>query len=198
MAPSLQHRTPASGARLPNPSRFSPPTPQQRWSLLPAPRCRSSPSPIRRSPVRRGPERGKGQPEQFDRTAGANGSRPRRRRRQARSCGSCVVKVLQFPPIALGDRLIVHRPRWSASRPNPVCSIGTGSNELSYPPFEPNAAHLFFQLVSRRYERGSMMITSNRSLGDPVVANTVSSSPSAATATACAKKTPTNPEDVNP
>ena len=35
-------------------------------------------------------------------------------------------------------------------------------DELGYLPFEPNAAHLFFQLVSRRYERGSMLITSNR------------------------------------
>jgi DNA replication protein DnaC len=53
-------------------------------------------------------------------------------------------------------------------------------DELGYLPFEPNAAHLFFQLVSRRYERGSMLITSNRSvgdwgavLGDPVVATAV-------------------------
>jgi DNA replication protein DnaC len=50
-------------------------------------------------------------------------------------------------------------------------------DELGYLPFEPNAAHLFFQLVSRRYERGSLLITSNRSVGewgtvfsDPVVA----------------------------
>ena len=33
-------------------------------------------------------------------------------------------------------------------------------------PFEAHAAHLFFQLVSRRYERGSMLITSNRSVGE--------------------------------
>ena len=39
-------------------------------------------------------------------------------------------------------------------------------DELGYLPFEPSAAHLFFQLVSRRYERGSMLITSNRSIGD--------------------------------
>ena len=39
-------------------------------------------------------------------------------------------------------------------------------DELGYLPFEPNAAHLFFQLVSRRYERGSLMITSNRSVGE--------------------------------
>jgi DNA replication protein DnaC len=53
-------------------------------------------------------------------------------------------------------------------------------DELGYLPFEPDAAHLFFQLVSRRYERGSLMITSNRSVGDwgtvfgdPVVATAI-------------------------
>jgi DNA replication protein DnaC len=53
-------------------------------------------------------------------------------------------------------------------------------DELGYLPFEPNAAHLFFQLVSRRYERGSMLITSNRSVCewgtvfvDPVVATAI-------------------------
>jgi DNA replication protein DnaC len=30
---------------------------------------------------------------------------------------------------------------------------------LGYLPFAPNAAHLFFQLVSRRYERGAMLVT---------------------------------------
>ena len=62
-------------------------------------------------------------------------------------------------------------------------------DELGYLPFEPNAAHLFFQLVSRRYERGSMLITSNRSVAewgtvfaDPVVA-TRSSTGSCITAT---------------
>ncbi len=39
-------------------------------------------------------------------------------------------------------------------------------DELGYLPFDPNAAHLFFQLVSRRYERGAMLITSNRSVGE--------------------------------
>jgi DNA replication protein DnaC len=33
-------------------------------------------------------------------------------------------------------------------------------DELGYLPFEPDAAHLLFQLVSRRYERGAIMITS--------------------------------------
>jgi DNA replication protein DnaC len=34
-------------------------------------------------------------------------------------------------------------------------------DELGYLPFEPNAPHLFFPLVSRRYERGSLLVTSN-------------------------------------
>jgi len=53
-------------------------------------------------------------------------------------------------------------------------------DELGYLPFEPEAAHLFFQLVSRRYEKGAMLITSNRSVGDwgqvfgdPVVATAI-------------------------
>lgn len=53
-------------------------------------------------------------------------------------------------------------------------------DELGYLPFEANAAHLFFQLVSRRYERGSMLVTSNRSVaewgtvfGDVVVATAI-------------------------
>jgi hypothetical protein len=39
-------------------------------------------------------------------------------------------------------------------------------DELGYLPFEPDVAHWFFQLVSRRYERGSMLITSNRAVGE--------------------------------
>ncbi|MHC1950406.1 ATP-binding protein [Bradyrhizobium sp. UFLA06-06] len=39
-------------------------------------------------------------------------------------------------------------------------------DELGYLPFEPNAAHLFLQLVSRRYERGAILLTSNRSIGE--------------------------------
>ncbi|HOX18932.1 MAG TPA: IS21-like element helper ATPase IstB [Spirochaetales bacterium] len=50
-------------------------------------------------------------------------------------------------------------------------------DELGYLPLEKNAANLFFQLVSRRYERAATMITTNRSVnewgevfGDSVVA----------------------------
>ena len=39
-------------------------------------------------------------------------------------------------------------------------------DELGYLPFDPKAAHLFFQLVSKRYEKGSILITSNRSVGE--------------------------------
>ena len=35
-------------------------------------------------------------------------------------------------------------------------------DELGYLPFEKRCAHLFFQLVARRYERGSMLITTNQ------------------------------------
>ena len=35
-------------------------------------------------------------------------------------------------------------------------------DELGYLPFERRSAHLFFQLVSKRYERGSMLITTNQ------------------------------------
>lgn len=50
-------------------------------------------------------------------------------------------------------------------------------DELGYLPLEKNAANLFFQLISRRYERAATMITTNRSVnewgevfGDTVVA----------------------------
>ena len=53
-------------------------------------------------------------------------------------------------------------------------------DEFGYLPFEPAAAHLLFQLVSRRYERGSVLVTSNRAVGewgavfgDPVVATAI-------------------------
>ena len=35
-------------------------------------------------------------------------------------------------------------------------------DELGYLPFEKRSAHLFFQLVARRYERGSMLVTTNQ------------------------------------
>ena len=53
-------------------------------------------------------------------------------------------------------------------------------DEIGYLPIDRQGASLFFQLVSRRYERGSIIITSNQSLGawgevfgDPVVASAI-------------------------
>jgi DNA replication protein DnaC len=53
-------------------------------------------------------------------------------------------------------------------------------DELGYLPFEREVSHLFFQLVAKRYERGSMMLTSNRAVsewgdvfGDPVLATAI-------------------------
>jgi DNA replication protein DnaC len=53
-------------------------------------------------------------------------------------------------------------------------------DELGYLPLEKNTAHLFFQLVSRRYERGSMLITTNQTItqwghvfGDEMIAAAV-------------------------
>ena len=53
-------------------------------------------------------------------------------------------------------------------------------DELGYLPFEKDAAPLFFQLISRRYERGSTLVTSNRNVtewgtvfGDSVVATAI-------------------------
>jgi DNA replication protein DnaC len=50
-------------------------------------------------------------------------------------------------------------------------------DEVGYIPFEPEAANLFFQLVSSRYERASLIVTSNKPfvrwgevVGDVVVA----------------------------
>jgi DNA replication protein DnaC len=50
-------------------------------------------------------------------------------------------------------------------------------DEIGYLPLDRAAANLFFQLVSQRYERGSIILTSNKSygdwasfLGDPVLA----------------------------
>mgnify|MGYP003349215854 FL=1 len=50
-------------------------------------------------------------------------------------------------------------------------------DELGYLPFERRSAHLFFQLIARRYEKGSTLITTNQAVihwgtvfGDEVIA----------------------------
>jgi len=39
-------------------------------------------------------------------------------------------------------------------------------DEMGYLPFDSEEAHCFFQLVSRRYEKSSMIFTSNKSYGE--------------------------------
>jgi DNA replication protein DnaC len=39
-------------------------------------------------------------------------------------------------------------------------------DEVGYLPFEKRAAHLFFQLVAKRYEKGSMLLTGNRPVSE--------------------------------
>jgi DNA replication protein DnaC len=39
-------------------------------------------------------------------------------------------------------------------------------DELGYLPFDNLGAHCFFQLISRRYEKGSIIFTSNKSYGE--------------------------------
>lgn len=39
-------------------------------------------------------------------------------------------------------------------------------DELGYLPFERRSAHLFFQLVNRRYEKGSLLVTTNQRVSD--------------------------------
>jgi DNA replication protein DnaC len=53
-------------------------------------------------------------------------------------------------------------------------------DEIGYIPIERQGANLFFQLVSRRYEKGAMVLTSNQSFtkwgevfGDPVIATAI-------------------------
>ncbi|HOI74683.1 MAG TPA: IS21-like element helper ATPase IstB [Syntrophales bacterium] len=53
-------------------------------------------------------------------------------------------------------------------------------DEIGYIPIDRHGAHLFFQLISRRYEKGALILTSNRSFsqwneifGDSVIATAI-------------------------
>jgi DNA replication protein DnaC len=53
-------------------------------------------------------------------------------------------------------------------------------DEIGYIPIDRHGAHLFFQLISRRYERGAIILTANQSFGqwakvfgDPIVATAI-------------------------
>src|SRR5262249_58937114 len=53
-------------------------------------------------------------------------------------------------------------------------------DEMGYIPIDRHGAHLFFQLISRRDERGAIILTANQSFGqwaevcgDPIVATAI-------------------------
>jgi DNA replication protein DnaC len=53
-------------------------------------------------------------------------------------------------------------------------------DEIGYIPIDQHGAHLFFQLISRRYERGAIVLTSNQSFGqwgevfgNPIIATAI-------------------------
>ena len=50
-------------------------------------------------------------------------------------------------------------------------------DEVGYIPFEPEAANLFFQLVAARYERASLIVTSNKPFGRWARCSAMKSSP---------------------
>jgi DNA replication protein DnaC len=50
-------------------------------------------------------------------------------------------------------------------------------DEVGYIPFEAEAANLFFQLVSSRYERASLFVTSTRSSAAGARSSAMTSSP---------------------
>jgi DNA replication protein DnaC len=54
-----------------------------------------------------------------------------------------------------------YKPNWPGWSVTHYWSV----DEVGYIPFEPEAANLFFQLVSSRYERASLIVTSNKPFG---------------------------------
>jgi len=56
----------------------------------------------------------------------------------------------------------VRRAGMGKSTPKRVHGVPSPTQHI---PFEPEAANLFFQLVSSRYERASLIVTSNKPFG---------------------------------
>jgi len=66
--------------------------------------------------------------------------------------GNCQLQALAYDSEMMTPHFVEFYPR------RPV-------DEVGYIPFEPEAANLFFQLVSARYERASLIVTSNKPFG---------------------------------
>ncbi len=72
------------------------------------------------------------------------------------------------------------RRRAASGRREPRCLCASSADELADMPFERRGAHLFFQLVNRRYEKGSLLVTTNQRVsewgtvfGDEVLATAI-------------------------
>ena len=64
------------------------------------------------------------------------------------------------------DLIVVYSARTLADRLASLCRLDLIIiDELGYLPLSKDAANLFFQLISRRYEQGPIIITSNKSFG---------------------------------
>jgi hypothetical protein len=74
----------------------------------------------------------------------------------------------------------LHLPVFYLAFPHGLSSPGGPGTRLLYLPIDRLGANLFFQLISRRYERGPMILTSNQSFaawgeifGDRVIATAI-------------------------
>lgn len=76
-------------------------------------------------------------------------------------------RVLFLTASELADDLVVaYSTRTLADRLASLCRLDLIIiDELGYLPLSKDAANLFFQLISRRYEQGPIIITSNKSFG---------------------------------
>ena len=77
-------------------------------------------------------------------------------------------RVLFATASELADDLIVtHSTKTLADRLAFLCRMDLlVIDELGYLPLSKDSANLFFQLISRRYEQGSIILTSNKSFGN--------------------------------
>ena len=77
-------------------------------------------------------------------------------------------RVLFMTASELADDLVVaYSTKTLADRLAFLCRMDLlVIDELGYLPLSKDAANLFFQLISRRYEQGSIILTSNRSFGN--------------------------------
>ena len=79
---------------------------------------------------------------------------------QARTQPQGRMKEIMHRTVAMPKLLII-----DARRSAPTTEVGAGSQARGYLPFGREQANLFFQVGARRYEKGSMILTSNLAFG---------------------------------